>query len=234
MGQHHGVTAGLSTGNDGDFMHRICILQKGGHNGMARFMVSREFSFFIAHPVALSFRTVGNFFRCLFQICHGNGFSVIPGCQKGCFIQHIGQVGAGKSRYFLGNGRQVHIRFQRFVSCMDTENGDTASEVRTAYYYAAVKTTGAQEGRVQDIRTVGSCQSNDAFIGTETVHFYQELVQCLFPFIMSAAQSASALTAYGIDFIDKYDAGRIFLCLGEEITHAGRTDTYEHFYKIGA
>ena len=85
---------------------------------------------------------------------------------------------------------------------MDTENGDTASEVRTAYYYAAVKTAGAKESRVQDIRSVGGCQSNDAFIGTETVHFYQELVQCLFPFIMSAAQSASALTAYGIHAYD--------------------------------
>lgn len=61
MREHHGVAARLSARNDGDFMHRIRILQQGRHDGMAGFMVRGDPSFLIAHLMALSFRSVADF-----------------------------------------------------------------------------------------------------------------------------------------------------------------------------
>ena len=116
---------------------------------------------------------------------------------------------------------------------MDTEDSQTSAKVRTAYDDAAVKTARTQERRIKDIRTVRSGDRDDAFIGTETIHFDEQLVQRLFAFIMSATQSASALTADGIDFIDEYDTWCILLSLGKEIAYAGCADADEHFYEIG-
>ncbi len=117
---------------------------------------------------------------------------------------------------------------------MDTENGDTAAKIRSANDDAPVKTARTEKGRVQDIRTVGGGQGNDTFIGTETIHLHEELVQGLFPFIMSPTQSASALTAYGIDFIDEYDTGGILLGLGEKVAYAGCAYADKHFHEVGA
>ena len=51
---------------------------------------------------------------------------------------------------------------------------------------------------------------------------------------MSAADTGTTPAAYGIDFIDKDDARRIFLGLIKKVTYTGRTDTNVQFYEIGA
>ena len=94
---------------------------------------------------------------------------------------------------------------------MDTEDCQTSAKVRRSYNHAAVKTARTQERRIKDIRTVRSGDRDDAFIGTETIHFDEQLVQRLFAFIMSATQSASALTADGIDSSMNTIHGAFFL-----------------------
>ncbi len=86
VGQHHGIAAGLASGDDGDFVDRIRILEEGGHDGMARFMVSGQFLFIIIDFMTLSFRAIGNLFGSFFQIGHGNGLPVGPGSHEGCFV----------------------------------------------------------------------------------------------------------------------------------------------------
>ena len=49
----------------------------------------------------------------------------------------------------------------------------TSLDIRTVYYNLAVKTAGTQQRRVQNIRTVGCGNHNDAFVSTETVHLNQ-------------------------------------------------------------
>ena len=40
------------------------------------------------------------------------------------------------------------------------------------------------------------------------------------------------MTADGIDFVNKYDTGRLLLCLVKHIANTRGTDTYEHFDKV--
>ena len=51
---------------------------------------------------------------------------------------------------------------------------------------------------------------------------------------MTAADTCAALTANGVDLIDKHDARRIFLRLAKKVTDTGSADTDEHFYKVRA
>ena len=96
---------------------------------------------------------------------------------------------------------------------MDVEDSPTAAQVRPVNGDLPVKTARTEERRVENIRTVGRSNGDDAFVGPETIHFDQELVQRLFPFVMTAAKTSTALAANGIDFIDEDDTGRILLGL---------------------
>ena len=234
MRKHHGVATGLASGDNGDLVYRVCILQEGSHDSVAGFVVSGDFSFLFADLVTSSFRTVADFFAGFFQIGHGNGLSVSTSGQKCCFIQQVCDVCTGEARYFLRNGFQIHIRFQRFVLCMDFQDRDTAAEVRTTYHDATVKAAGTKQCRIQNIRTVRCRQSDDAFIGAEAIHFDQELVQCLFAFVMAAAKAAATLTPHRIDFIDEDDAWCILLRLRKEVADAGCADADKHFYEVRA
>ena len=76
---------------------------------------------------------------------------------------------------------------------MDFEDGPTAAQIGTVDGNLPVKTAGTKEGRVEDIRTVRRSNGDDAFIGTETIHFNQQLIQRLFAFIMTASETGTAL-----------------------------------------
>ena len=116
---------------------------------------------------------------------------------------------------------------------MHLQNFFTATHIRTVYGNLTVKTTRTQQCWVQNVRTVGCCDDNNAFVAVEAVHFYQQLVQCLFAFIMTAAHTSTTLTAHCIDFVDKNNPRCIFLGLFKQVSYTGCTYPNEHFYKVG-
>ena len=115
---------------------------------------------------------------------------------------------------------------------MYPEDGFTASQIRSAYNYTTVKTSRAEQCRIENIRSVGCRQSNDSFIGTESIHFYQQLIQCLFTFIMASAKTGSTLTAYRINFIDKHNTWSVLLSLRKQVSYTGCPYADKHFHKI--
>ena len=66
----------------------------------------------------------------------------------------------------------------------------------------------------------------------KAVHFHQQLVQGLFPFVVSAADAGAAVAADCVNFIDKDNRRSVFLRLIEQVTDTGRTDTHKHFHEI--
>ena len=53
----------------------------------------------------------------------------------------------------------------------------------------AVKTARAEQGTVEYVRPVGGSQYQNIFVSLETVHFREDLVQCLLSFIMATTQA---------------------------------------------
>ena len=59
------------------------------------------------------------------------------------------------------------------------------------------------------------------------------MIQRLFTLVITAAHASAALTTDSVDLVDEDDARRGFLCLLEHVAHTRRTDTDEHFHKVG-
>ena len=116
---------------------------------------------------------------------------------------------------------------------MDAENLFSAYDIRNADDDLTVESARTQQRRIQYVRPVCRSQDDDACVFCESVHFDQQLVQRLFPFIVAAAKTCASLTSYRIDLIDKDDAGRVLLGLLEQISDTGCADADEHFDEVG-
>ncbi len=60
------------------------------------------------------------------------------------------------------------------------------------------------------------------------------MVQGLFAFVLTAADSGAALTTDGVDFVDEEDRGSVFARLREKIAHATRANADEHLNEFRA
>ena len=98
----------------------------------------------------------------------------------------------------------------------------------------AVEAARTQQRRVKHVWPIGCGNYNNSIVGLEPVHFHQELVQSLLPFIIASAIADAAASAHGINFVDEDDARSVFLSLLEHIAHTARPDTHEHFNEVGA
>ena len=116
---------------------------------------------------------------------------------------------------------------------MHLEDRFATAHIWTIEHNAPVKTAGAQQGRVKDIRAVGGGHDDDVGIGIKAIHFNQHLVQGLLALIMAAAQAGAALAADRINFIDKHDAGGMALGLVKQVAHAAGADADKHFNEFG-
>ena len=75
---------------------------------------------------------------------------------------------------------------------MDLQHFLTAADVRAVNDDAAIKTAGTQQRWIQNVRTVGSSDQDDAFIRFKAVHLNKELVQRLLALVVSATQACAA------------------------------------------
>src|SRR5690606_22744907 len=99
--------------------------------------------------------------------------------------------------------------------------------------HLTVETARTQQRRVEDVRTVGGGDDQHALPRFEAVHLYQQLVKCLFAFVVTAAQACATLTTHGVDFVDEDNAGSLLLGVLEHVAHARSTDAHEHFNEVG-
>ena len=158
----------------------------------------------------------------------------MPGCNQGSFVTYVGDIGTGETGRLTGQQVNVYraVRFHRTE--MDFEYGFPFIQVRQVHVYLPVETSGTQQGFVQNVHPVGGCQNDDTAVGAETVHLGQQLVQCVFPFVIAShGRVLSACTSHGVDFVDEDDTRSLFLSLAEQVTHTAGSHAYEHFYEIG-
>ena len=116
---------------------------------------------------------------------------------------------------------------------MDREDRFSTATIRQTHLDAAIKSAGTHQRCIQYIRAVGGSKQDHTGVVCETIHLRQELVQRLFPFVIATTDACTALTAYGIDFINEHDAGRFLLGLPEEIPDTAGTDTHKQLDKLG-
>ena len=114
---------------------------------------------------------------------------------------------------------------------MDLQSLQTACQIGLVHNDSAVKAACAEQGLVQNFRTVGGRKDNNTLGGIKTVNFRQKLIQGLLPFIVAAVTVVAAF-ADGIDLIDE-DNGRSLLGgLLEQITYTACANAHKHLHKV--
>ena len=234
QGQLLGEAQGPAPGDDGDLVDGVGARGEPGHQGMAGLVVGGVAAFPLGQDEALAFGAHEDLVFGLLKVVHGDQIAAPAGRKQGGFVGQVLQVGSGKSGGAPGQDGEVHGVGQGGAAGMDLEDGFPAFEVRDRDHHLAVEATGTQQGRVQDVGTVGGGDEDHPFVGLKAVHFHQELVQGLFPLIVAAAQTGAPMAAHGVDFIDEDDAGGAFLALDEQVPHPGGAHADEHLHEVGA
>src|SRR3546814_13787228 len=68
------------------------------------------------------------------------------------------------------------------------------TDIGQGHHNLAIEAARTQQGRIEHVGTVGGSHHQHALAGFKTVHFDQQLIQGLFAFIVTAAQTCATLT----------------------------------------
>ncbi len=148
-----------------------------------------------------------------------------------CLINDICKIrtyctGGSQSNLF-----QIYALIHTYILGMYLQSIYTSLQIRLVYDNSSVETTRTKKCLIQNLRSVSRRKDQDSLRRIKTIHLGKELVQGLLTLIISAIAAVSALTDC-IDLIDKDDTRCIFLCLTEEVSYSGCTNTDEHLYEI--
>jgi hypothetical protein len=92
----------------------------------------------------------------------------------------------------------------------------------------------SQQRWIEHVRTVGRRDEDHTVVQLQSVHFDEELIERLLPFMVPVTESGPSVPADGVDLIDEHDAGCVLLALLEQVADAGCPDAYEHLNEIRA
>ncbi len=116
---------------------------------------------------------------------------------------------------------------------MHFQNLLATADIRQTHDHLTVETARTQQSRIEHVGPVRRRNHDDAVVRLEAVHLDQQLVQRLFAFVVTAAQTRAAVPTDCVDLVDEDDARRLLLRLLEHVAHARRTDADEHLDEVG-
>ena len=227
------VTQSLAAADDRDLVDRIGVLQDVTHQGVTALVVGNRGALGLGHHATLALRSGNHALHRFLDLVHRDHGTMAAGSQQRRLVEQICQIGAGEANGHLGELLKLHVLVHRLVLGMHAQDLLAALHIRTVDRNLTVKTTGTQQCRIQDVRTVSRSDQDDRLALLKTVHLDQQLVERLLALVVTAAQTSSALTSHGIDLIDEDDRRGLGLGLLKEVAHTAGADTYEHLDKVG-
>ena len=149
-------------------------------------------------------------------------------------IDQVRQVRAAHPGCTAGHHLEAHRRVERFALRVNLEDWQALVEVGQRNDDLAVEAAGAQQRRVQHVRSVRRGDDHDAFGGVKAVHLVQHLVQGLLTFVVTAAHAGTAFASNGVDLVNEDDRRRLLARGREEVADAARPDPDEHLHEVGS
>ena len=187
---------------------------------MPCFMICSNLLFFLRDYFTLLLRSNTHFDKCLADISLADIHTILFCCCNRSFIHQILQIRSGKSCCRLCDLRQIHIITKRLALGMHLQDLFSSLYIRTSNTHFTVKSSRTQNCRIQNIHTVGRRHYDNAFVHTESVHLHQQLVQCLFTLIMTAAHTGTTSSCHRINLINENDTRCILLGFFKQISHS--------------
>ena len=227
-----GYTQRHAARNDGDFVKWIRAFNHRGNHRMTGLVIRRDALFMLADDERFARNTHQHLILSAFEIFVRDRLLIHARCIQRGFVDQIGEICARESRRASGNHRDIDVFSQRDLSNVNRKDSFAPSDVGPGNNHPPVKTAGAQQCRVENIRPVGCSNQDYAFVGFKPVHLDKQLVECLLALVMSAAEACAAMPSDCVDFIYKDDARGVLLALLEQIANARGTHADEHFDEI--
>src|SRR3972149_10486303 len=103
---------------------------------------------------------------------------------------------------------------------------------RPVHQNRAIKAAWPEQSRIQNLGTVGCRHEDDAHLWIKTIHFHQQLIEGLLPFIMPPDGIDAAGLAECVKFVNEDDAGRLLFGLHKKVSHPRRPQADEHLDKL--
>src|SRR3989344_3198027 len=225
------VSHGFAAGDDGYFLYRVGVGEQVGHKRVTGFVRGRNFAFAFVHHMASAFRTKQYFFNGIKQCIHGDLVKIAACSENSRLIHKICQVCAREARRAFGQSADFDVCGERLAFGVNGENSFAVINIRRVQHHAAIKPSRTEQSGIQHIRTVGGGHDDHAGVWFKPIHFHEDLVEGLLPFIVRTAESAAALSAHGVNFINKHNAGRSLFALRKQVAHAAGPNTHKHFHK---
>ena len=231
QGNSHAQTAALR--QDRHLVQWVDFFDEFEGEGMAGLVVGHDFPLLVAdHEMPL--RSHHHLLFRLFEILVRHGGVVVPRGDQGGFVHHVSQIRPDHSGHALGQ----HVELDRVVERDFAALHVDLKDLFPTYHVGpvdddmAVEAAGTEQGGIEHVRPVGRADHDDGIRLLEAVQPHQQLVQGLFPLVVSAAEAGAAVTADGVDFIDEDDARGVLPGLVEEIADAGGADPHEHLDEV--
>ena len=121
----------------------------------------------------------------------------------------------------------------RNLARVDAEDGLASLEVGVADRDLPVEPSRPQQRRVEDVRTVGGGNDDDAAVRLEAVHLDEELVERLLALFV-AERAAAAAAADGVELVDEHDARGMAAGIAEQTADARRAHAGVHLDEVRA
>ena len=170
----------------------------------------------------------------LLEVVLGCTLATLANGAQGALVDDIGQVGARGTGRGAGNRGQVNRRLGLHTLGVKLKDVLTAGQIGQLDGDAAVKTTGAQQRRIETVGAIGCGKDNDTLVVIEAIHLGQQLIERLLALVVAAKAAAIALLTDGIDLIDKDDTRCLFLGLLKQVTNLSSAATDKHLNELRA
>ena len=228
------IAQSLTAADNRNLVNRIGVLQDVTHQSMTALVVGNRGALGFGHHAPLALRSCNHALHRFFDLVHrDHGAMTASGKQCG-LVEQVCQIGTGKANGHLGELLKLNVLIHWLVLGMHAQDLLAPLHIRAVDRNLAVKTTGAQQCRIQNIGAVGRGDQDDRFAFLKTVHFDQQLVERLLALVVTAAQAGSALTSHGINLVNEDDRRSLRLGLLKEVAHAAGADAHEHLDKVRA
>ena len=231
---HRVAEGGEATGDDRDFVHRIGVGERKGHQSMGRLVVGDTAFFVFVDDSLLLLEPRRHPLDPLVELLHPDGGLVVAGREERRLVDEIRQIGAAEPGGDPCHLVEVDRGIELHLGDVDLEDRLPTTDIWTVDEHVAVEATGPEEGGVERLWTVRGRHHDHAAVAPEAVHLHEQGVERLLALVVAADDARATGLSESVELVDEDDAGGLRLGLLEHVADAGSPDSDEHLHEVTA
>ena len=148
-------------------------------------------------------------------------------------VDDIGQICAREAGRSARDRTEINRRIHRHPAGVHAKNRLASFQVGIADRHLPIEAARPQQRRIENVLPVGGGDDDDADVRLEAVHLDEQLVQCLFAFLVTE-RIAAAAAADRIELVDEDDARLVSARIAEQPPDTRGADARIHLDEIRA